>query len=520
MSEPGSPNFSQAVPDPSTLAAIASEINTLFEQLKAKKAEFDTAVSAASTHLSDETQKAQTLGAQAESLRTEISNSKSALEADRESMSSIIEKAKVSGQEIETIKTSVATAKGAVEVLQQSATNDQASIGRSKAEIESLQTAAVAKAEKLSNEHSGVASQIADLSSQQVALQELLKNLSDSGARAEAHTASIKSVLDDVEKCGKQFASLKTSSEEQYDALVAKQKSLQAKIDEVIAANDAIVVLRRKLLEGTDDAKSVSDEVMELQKNFNTVLSQATENRDEAAASLQKLTETVTSNAAAQKIEWDEKFGKLYESMKTQILSLLPSAGAAGLAWTYFDAKSRYAPTPFRGSPSATETQRPSMFNRVFGYNAQSWIATVFFYGLFIVPLLLIAAGSYQLVYQIEFQHMPIPDIRILGLRVLIGLPLVALSTFGLVSLRLYRKLYEQYNHKQRVMELYVSFKREIEANGADDQKKKLISIMLDSVAEKAWKIDRPDKEEKDDENLPSLESFADWASRIKAIFH
>ena len=66
--------------------------------------------------------------------------------------------------------------------------------------------------------------------------------------------------------------------------------------------------------------------------------------------------------------------------------------------------------------------------------------------------------------------------------------------------------MYEQYNHKQRVMELYVSFKREVDANGNDEQKEKLITIMLDSVAEKAWQ---------DSAKSPTGQSVDDIASQV-----
>jgi ABC-type multidrug transport system fused ATPase/permease subunit len=140
----------------------------------------------------------------------------------------------------------------------------------------------------------------------------------------------------------------------------------------------------------------------------------------------------------------------------------------------------------------------------------------LFFYALFMGPLVILAWGTYDLIWQIEYNHMPIPDSRVLALRFLIAVPLATISTFGFASLRLYRKLYEQYNHKQRVMELYLSFKREIEATGDDEQKKRLLTIMLDSVAEKAWQITKPDAEEKDDGGLLNLEKFVSVATRVR----
>lgn len=69
--------------------------------------------------------------------------------------------------------------------------------------------------------------------------------------------------------------------------------------------------------------------------------------------------------------------------------------------------------------------------------------------------------------------------------RTLIAVPLGTISLFGYTSLRLYRRLYEEYNYKQRVMELYLSFAKEIGDKGTDEQKEALIAIMLKAVADK-----------------------------------
>lgn len=50
-----------------------------------------------------------------------------------------------------------------------------------------------------------------------------------------------------------------------------------------------------------------------------------------------------------------------------------------------------------------------------------------------------------------------------------LSIPMAAISLFGWSSIRLYRRLYEEYNHKQRVMQLYHSFKEQIDENGTED---------------------------------------------------
>ncbi len=65
----------------------------------------------------------------------------------------------------------------------------------------------------------------------------------------------------------------------------------------------------------------------------------------------------------------------------------------------------------------------------------------------------------------------------------MLSLPLAAISAFGWSSIRLYRRLYEEYNHKQRVMQLYHSFKDEI--GDSEEHKNALLAIMLSAVGDK-----------------------------------
>jgi len=73
----------------------------------------------------------------------------------------------------------------------------------------------------------------------------------------------------------------------------------------------------------------------------------------------------------------------------------------------------------------------------------------------------------------------------ILLLRMSLTIPLAIISVFGWSSIRLNRRLYEEYNHKQRVMQLYHSFKKEIDKEGDPEHKKALIAIMLKTVDDK-----------------------------------
>jgi hypothetical protein len=132
------------------------------------------------------------------------------------------------------------------------------------------------------------------------------------------------------------------------------------------------------------------------------------------------------------------------------------------------------------------------------------------------LPLGLLAWGTFDLILQVEYHGKAVPSLGLIALRFLVAVPLATISTFGFVSLSLYRRMYEQYNHKQRVMELYVSFKSEVDANGNVEQKEKLITVMLDSVAEKAW---QDAAKTSASENLDDMASKLDkWAGIIEKL--
>ena len=101
---------------------------------------------------------------------------------------------------------------------------------------------------------------------------------------------------------------------------------------------------------------------------------------------------------------------------------------------------------------------------------------------MFIVPLTFMVYLLFDLFHDIKSADI---DEKVILFRALITLPLAAISLFGWSSIRLSRRLYEEYNHKQRVMQLYHSFKDEVEGHGTEEHKQALLSIMLKAVDDK-----------------------------------
>ncbi len=65
----------------------------------------------------------------------------------------------------------------------------------------------------------------------------------------------------------------------------------------------------------------------------------------------------------------------------------------------------------------------------------------------------------------------------------------VFIAFFGFRSIGRKRLLYEEYNHKQRVMTLFDSFRKETDESKISEHKKRLLKIALDTVEEKPRSI-------------------------------
>jgi hypothetical protein len=178
--------------------------------------------------------------------------------------------------------------------------------------------------------------------------------------------------------------------------------------------------------------------------------------------------------------EMKAEVDNLKKSLEEEIRSLLPEAGAAGLSSAYFNAKTKYGVTPFDAN-SYSKNRIKFVIHYV-----KSFATPTFFYALFLGPLAGVAYLVTVLLQELGHANKESPfSIETWLLRIAISLPLATIAAFGWSSIRLYRLLYEEYNHKQRVMQLYHAFKGEVDEVGTSEQRQALISIMLTAVADK-----------------------------------
>ena len=192
-----------------------------------------------------------------------------------------------------------------------------------------------------------------------------------------------------------------------------------------------------------------------------------------------------------------EDYKKLRQGLETEIRDLFPEAGTSGLSSAYFEAKRRYGAVPYKKLTEDEEAAKTKWhFLKIWGHYIATNTKGIMFYTLFIAPLvaiitLMVYGKSWGLD---EFIINNKLNFNALWNRFFISSPFAVISWFGWSSIRLNRRLYEEYNHKQRVMQLYRSFIKQITD---ETQKKRLVNIMLENVSDKPSIAVRSGKEKR-----------------------
>ncbi|MBY0404955.1 MAG: hypothetical protein K2X66_13730 [Cyanobacteria bacterium] len=174
-------------------------------------------------------------------------------------------------------------------------------------------------------------------------------------------------------------------------------------------------------------------------------------------------------------------------TLENEIRELLPGAGAAGLSATYVQAKSKYGAIEYDKAKKDLSNKSENNFIQWI-YNRFSKVMhivsgnffTIIYYIFFLGPLLYMYVEFRDI-----FGDVQTVDLGTLQFKVILSLPLGCISYFGFSSIRLNRRLYEEYNHKQRVMQLYYSFKDEVEKHGGEENQKALLAAMILTVQDK-----------------------------------
>lgn len=353
---------------------------------------------------------------------------------------------------------------------------------------------------ELKTKQQSVSEQLAALETQRRDMQGLVSALNTLKAEAEANKNSVTNDVQVITQTKAQFEDLRNQSQTARDDLTNKQAELTAKISEINSAYDRITQQQKALFDDSTDQsgnaiRAVVSQIHDSNTAIKNLLADAKRGSEATATEIgAQMDETETKiSALTQETESKLKgvidqstidITELKKRLEQDIRSLLPEAGAAGLASTFFEAKSKYAITSIEPKADTISMRR---FLKAWHYFISA-LTPLFFYAMFILPLLGIVFIFYDVIKIIGTAAPPADgsihvDPTMLLFRFMLSLPLAAISAFGWSSIRLYRRLYEEYNHKQRVMQLYHSFKDEI--GDSEEHKNALLAIMLSAVGDK-----------------------------------
>lgn len=351
--------------------------------------------------------------------------------------------------------------------------SDSQTIETTKNRFDGLKADAEKLAAELASHQTSLQSQIAKIQGKANTLEELEKNLTNLQTQAETAKVGAESANQAIKGQQQAFQESIDQTTAKLNELNQQQSDLQGKITEITETHSEIIDAYNELLaDEMNDQGQVTKPCVSTK--INDLLSKIQAEHDALLASHKRQTES---------------FDKLYEELSNKINSLLPGAGAAGLASSYYEAKMRYTTT--NDLSSLDDDSGKKLKLPWYMFIPQS-LAYVFNLALFLAPLMTLV---------MIFPDFKVPDAfatqpyAILLYKLTLTIPLVAISSYGIVSLVTNRRLYEEYNHKQRVMQLYHSFKAEIDQSSDNDLKIKLLNVMLDVVRDKpASKLSRHEK--------------------------
>jgi hypothetical protein len=371
------------------------------------------------------------------------------------------------------------------------------------AQIEGEKNLAAQKLNELKSIKEGIDSQQTQLKSdieavrvQKAALQTVVDEVSALKNTAEQNRNSVQDAVNTIDQARQNFEGLRSTAQTKCDELNAKYAEygdLATKINEIKNAHEQIERQRKVLLDDqTDDQgntiKSIFNQVNEAYISIKDQYEAAKRDSESIRQEIAKHQKLSLDNINVFITDQEKKVSEfvdrnraevdsLKNELENKILSLLPTAGAAGLASTYYDAKSKYAPTPLK-----LNNESNYKWMRYTAHFIKGYAGLIIPYITFLAPLAGIVYIFWSLLEKIKPEDI---HFEVLIFRSLISLPLITISLFGWSSIRLNRRLYEEYNHKERVMQLYHSFKNEVVQHGNEEHTKMLLEIMLKAVGDK-----------------------------------
>jgi|GEM_PF-4766364 len=257
-------------------------------------------------------------------------------------------------------------------------------------------------------------------------------------------------ILTTLENIAVQSETIQKSIEALEGNILEKQKSIATSLTDVQKIRDEAATSRDEIdsfhnnLFGENDDKNISTQI----QNKATQLEQLFSNHSMESKKLLENSET--------------KFHELFKKIE----SLLPSATSAGLASSFREAQKRYHPL-----------EGGSFKERFFSIFHSS---RILWFGF--ISTILGLSYLYYLVWKQNPERFHATSVWNLFTNIAMGFPLMWLAWFFQRSISQGNRLFEEYNHKSRVMNLYEGFVRVIDEAGLQENKKELLGIMLQTV--------------------------------------
>lgn len=481
--------------------SVEEEANILFEKIRNAAAEaehlkenFNVELNKFQQSLSEAKTDIDTRRGAAEESERQIATIKSAIEGFRTDSQTIFDelnsKSDAIRQEFREIKETKIQANN----LKETSVADQYLISEIKTFLDSQSTEIQFKisqlseqAEQLQNKIKAVDASIEEINSKKDSVNSSADEIQKLRDQAETLKNNAGAEVAAISEIRTNFTTLQEETASTNEQLKNSFQNAEGAIAEINSVHAEVIELRNKLLkdseEGEEETTSISTEISNLHSKIEELFVALSEKSTEVIGEWEDRKtnfETAHNNFM---VESKSQFSELKKKLESEIRELLPGAGAAGLSWTYVDAKAKYGPTNFEYKGEKTDSRWKRFWAWVW-HSIKNYSTPIFLYAIFFVPLIPVFWYFLDLL-DFAKENPGKLTTELLLLRTAISIPLITVSLFGLSSIRLYRRLFEEYNHKQRVMQLYDSFKREFEKVGSADQQQALLSIMLATVGDK-----------------------------------
>lgn len=341
-----------------------------------------------------------------------------------------------------------------------------AEILQSTEEFKKAEADAQTRANALEEAFNNLSSEIGTAETAVSATQDIITKLKDIQTSAHDHRASVENDISAIAQAKSNFETLNNETQDVAEELKQEQESLKKVLTSVQGDHARITQYGSELLDDKEDSEG--NKIPSIKTQITTIQDQSTD----------KLKEINKYHALTQ-----TRFDTLERDLTQKINGLLPQAGAAGLASAYFDSKSRYGVAQFSTNNSEWYKVAPAWV----WHHISSTIRHSVNYIFFITPLF----GIAWLFLGMPFNHEEIQSglqglkeltVEQLPARFTLSIPFALISWFGFSSIQLNRRLYEEYNYKQRVMQTYHSFEKEIDETNNIELKESLLKIMLSVV--------------------------------------